>query len=82
MKEIKDLMNEIRLKDEPGYKETAEMYLSVKIKDESGQIKKEKTFATVEELMRPLMEQAKKDENKRLILEKAAEEQGYLLLII
>lgn len=64
------------------FEQEAEMYLSIKIKDKSGRINKEKTFATVEKLTRPLMEQAKNDENKRLILEKAAENQGYLLLVI
>lgn len=82
MKEIKDLTNEVYLKDAPDYEETAKMYLSVEIKDGSGRINKEKTFATVDTLMQPLMKQAKNDRNKRLILEKAAENQGYLLLVI
>ncbi|MEK7123422.1 MAG: hypothetical protein AAB851_00850 [Patescibacteria group bacterium] len=72
MKELKEL-NEVRLQDAPNYKETAEMYFSVKsIDTNTGEVDENKTAATIYALIRPLVEAAKNKPEKMMILERAA----------
>lgn len=79
MKEIKNLTNEVYLKDVPGYEETAKMYFSVKNIDiETDEVDENKTILTVRELIKPLVETA--NLAQMMILEKTAEKYGHSTL--
>lgn len=76
---MKDLTNEVHLKDEPGYMETAEMYFSVKnINPKTDEVDENRTNLTVLNLVRPLVENA--TPVQMMILEKAAKKSKHYAL--
>lgn len=80
MKEIKDLTNEIYLKDAPGYEEAAEMYFSIKnIDTETDEVDENRTNLTVLNLVRPLVENA--TPVQMMMLETAAKHQRQSILL-